>query len=182
MILTDHDRALCQAVADATAEESRIHALNTEVRESNRRIRENNTAIKRALETETNPAKRRALLAGRRDTAPLPYHVSDQVRAVLAADLLSRRARNHVTAREWRRRVDALPEILRAPIGSIIWWDHFSERSTVMDDLLKVRPADGISDDTLAAALIACGYSPYQAIKRVSFGDEASMARKERAA
>jgi hypothetical protein len=179
MNLTEADRARYQAVVDAVAEETRIYELNTEVRESNRRIRESNTAIRRALETETNAAKRRALMAERRDTAPLPYHVSAQAREILLADLVSRRLRNIVGAAEWRRRIDALPDRLRGPVASIVWWDHPTDG---LEGLVSRRPVDGISDDTLAAALIACGYSPHQAIKRVSFGDEASMARKERAA
>ena len=78
-----------------------------------------------------------------------------------------------VTPEMWRDRVLALEEPLRGAVAAGVWWDMFAMRTVAdrwphLDHLLG--RADAVPEQVLAAGLVAVGYTPSRAQKRVQQG------------
>ena len=86
-----------------------------------------------------------------------------------------------LTEKEWIQRIKAYaptPGSLRTGLASIIWWDFFGERQCEREltPLEKISwefsPVSAASDMDLLGGLIAMGYSPHRAKRRLKLVED----------
>jgi hypothetical protein len=74
------------------------------------------------------------------------------------------------TPAQWRKLITALPRPLAGAVAAIVWWDFFSnrfahERWAELDGV--IGSAATVTDDELIAGLVAIGYTPERARRRI---------------
>lgn len=143
---------------------ARVKNLNDPIIKANARVIEHNRMCLEAAERlapGTQVQKMRPL----HRVADWCQHLIDRQQAVV--DGLSDKA-----PAQWRDDVLSLPDHVRNPAARIIWWDWFSHQKVAqrwpqLDEFVNTTDC-ACSQIELITALHSCGYSPWDAYRRIA--------------
>lgn len=162
-------------VSAALAEEQRVTAANEPITAAYREIRKLTTKRNHAERGGRSLAAHKlsieiARLQAQRATMTRAK-LSDESRAILKAERDHTSTLRRLPPQQWAMRIRALPDHIQVEAACVIWWDFFGGRVSAHRwphlDFWINQPVTITNEDALVEALLACGYTPYQAQNRV---------------